>query len=66
MTLKEKLCSPFDGLKKETADELEKTADDYLSEFAEWLSNSYHNLNWYVRNKKTTELIETFKLEKGL
>lgn len=66
MKIREKLCKPFDGLKTQTANELEEIADDYLSEFSEWLSNSYHNLNWYVRNKKTKELIETFKLEKGL
>jgi len=44
MTLKEKLCEPFDGLRTETADKLEVIADDYAIEFAEWKDN-----NQYVR-----------------
>ncbi len=37
MTLKEKLCEPFDGLRTETADKLEVIADDYAIEFADWV-----------------------------
>jgi hypothetical protein len=59
MTLKEKICEPFDGLKKETAHKLLKIADDYAIEFAEWLFD-------VSRIGTTKELLEIFKKEKGL
>ena len=78
MTLKEKLCEPFDGLKIETANKLVKIADDYAIEFAEWCDDNYFkngkgNSNWSASmdwddNEKftTKELLEIFKKEKGL
>ncbi len=59
MTLKEKLCEPFDGLRTETADKLEVIADDYAIEFAEWLFD-------VSRIGTTKELLEKYKKEKGL
>jgi hypothetical protein len=64
MTLKEKICEPFDGLKKETADKLVKISDDYAIEFAEWCfkydrKNPSHTL-------LTTKMLEIFKKEKEL
>ena len=63
MTLKEKLCQPFDGLKIETANKLEKIADDYAIEFAEWVID---NDNKPVGQFTIKELLEIFKKEKGL
>ena len=62
MKLKEKICEPFDGLKKETADKLVKIADDYAIEFAKWVQ--FHSELWI--KYKTSELLEIFKKEKGL
>jgi len=39
MNIKEKLCEPFGGLKKETANKLEKIADNNAIDFADWLNN---------------------------
>lgn len=62
MTLKEKICEPFGGLKKETAKQLEQIADDYAIEFAEWrLTTFIKNADQYT----TKELLEIFKKEKG-
>jgi hypothetical protein len=63
MTLKEKVCEPFYGLKKETSDKLVKIADYYAVEFNDWV-----NINAYKYPTKTTtkELLEIFKKEKGL
>jgi hypothetical protein len=58
MTLKEKLCEPFGGLRTETTDKLEQIADDYAIEFANWL----FNINKEVLIKQLKE----FKKEKGL
>jgi hypothetical protein len=73
MTLKEKICEPFDGLKKETSDKLVKIADEYAIEFAEWLEiNVYKEGNfWKMYSVKytlfnTKELLEIFKKETGL
>ncbi len=40
MTLKEKLCEPFGGLRNETANELERIADEFAIGFAKWLISS--------------------------
>ena len=72
MTLKEKLCEPFDGLKLQTANKLEQIADDYAIEFAEWISklqfkeysNGWGRL-WDKGLYNTKELLEIFKKEKG-
>jgi hypothetical protein len=73
MTIKEKLCKLFDGLKIETSNKLVKIADDYAIEFAEWLEiNVYKEGNlWKMYSVKytlfnTKELLEIFKKEKGL
>lgn len=72
MTLKEKLCEPFGGLKIETANKLEKIADDYAISFAEWTDYLGYVLvdNGWVsfgddKPKTTQELLEIFKKEKG-
>ena len=63
MSIKQKLCEPFGGLKKETANELEKIADDYAIDFGEWIINIYYaNPKW--KYKSTTELLKEFKKEK--
>ena len=65
MSIKQKLCEPFGGLKKETANELEKIADDYAIDFGEWIINIYYaNPKW--KYKSTNELLKEFKKEKGL
>ena len=63
MSIKQKLCEPFGGLKKETANELEKIADDYAIDFGEWIINIYYaNPKW--KYKSTNELLKEFKKEK--
>ena len=77
MTLKEKLCEPFDGLKIETANKLVKIADDYAIEFAEWCMEPKNKLGYHATKKDwfvwdldkwvtTKELLEIFKKQKGL
>lgn len=70
MTLKEKLCEPFDGLKLETFNKLEQIADDYAIEFADWLFLWKQNSigEWKHQNKNkiitsTKQLLEIFKKE---
>ena len=59
MTLKEKLCEPFGGLKTETANELIEIVDDFAIGFAEWLQEN---------DGATTdkELLEIYKKEREL
>ena len=75
MTLKQKLCKPFGGLKTETVNELEVIVDDFTIGFTEWLANSYYSYNFGIkmfehRNKEiyktTKDLLQMFKIEKGL
>jgi len=40
MNLREKLAAPFDGLRTETLNELEKIADDHAIGFAVWLCDA--------------------------
>jgi hypothetical protein len=75
MTLKEKFreilsypfCeskSQFKKLKDENENQLEKIADDYAIEFAEWIIiNCNHKKMEYLDLK---QLLEIFKKEKGL
>ena len=84
MTLKEKFYKKLDwdltGMyqrKIEVSEELEKIADDYAIEFAEWCDDNYFkngkgNSNWSASmdwddNEKftTKELLEIFKKEKN-
>jgi hypothetical protein len=62
MKLKQKLCKPFDGLKKETANELEKIADDYAVNFGYWILRNFNNYGPHDEK----ELLEIFKKEKRL
>lgn len=74
MTLKQKFCEPFDGLKKETADKLLKIADDYAIYFLKWFDkNAYSRgensfLLWDNDKEPLTakELLEIFKKEEEL
>jgi DNA-dependent RNA polymerase auxiliary subunit epsilon len=66
MTLKEKVCEPFDGLKKETADKLVKIADDYAIEFLEWVDSNFLKYNDWDTDTSNKQLLEIFKKEKGL
>ena len=58
MTLKEKLCEPFGGLKTETVNELEQIADDFAIGFAKWLLNERTGFN---RETETKKLLEIYK-----
>lgn len=56
MTLKEKLCEPFDGLKIETVNKLERIADDYAIEFVEWKDDNfliYRDKTYYTKTSST-------------
>ena len=77
MNLIQKLCEPFDGLRTETAKELEKITDDFAIGFAEWcvlwriqFADNKRNLYYYggVKTKEYTiqELLEIYKKEKEL
>ena len=57
MTLKEKIEEV--NINKGMANELEKIADDYAIEFAEWLKDK-------PRSQFNRESLEQFKKEKGL
>lgn len=70
MTLKEKLCEPFDGLKLKRANKLEQIADDYAIEFSQWLRfNAIETTEgWQFDGKYYTDttILEIFKKENGL
>lgn len=78
MTLKEKLCEPFDGLRTETADKLEHIADDYAIKFFEWTMDycvefydstergSIYKFSNHDNKYTNKELLEMFKKQKGL
>lgn len=60
--------SNFGGLRTETANELEKIAEDFAMDFAEWMSgvinSNYRSRgNWFVKGeiKTTKELLEIYK-----
>lgn len=61
MTLKEKIEEV--KINKVMANELEKVADDYAIEFAEWVIDTD---NKPVGHFTIKELLEIFKKEKGL
>lgn len=58
MTLREKLCQPFDGLLTETIDKLEKIVDEFSIGFAEW--NHEHG-RFIQENLTTKQLLEIYK-----
>ncbi len=62
MTLKEKLCEPFGGLRSESVNELEKIADDFAIGFAKYvlINNGKYK---YIDLEK---MLKLFKKEKGL
>ena len=67
MTIKEKLCEPFGGLKTETVNELEQIADDFAIGFADWMICKAEKYNSYLcLIKDYKELLEIYKKEKGL
>jgi hypothetical protein len=74
MTLKEKLCEPFGGLKTETVNELEQIADEFAIGFDNWkYNNCIYFVGWkillgdkYPNTYSVKELLEIYKKEKGL
>ncbi len=74
MTLKEKLCKPFGGLKTETVNELEVIADEHAIGFFDWFNSKeaedlMHDLVIVGEvdiNTTTKELLEIYKKEKSL
>jgi dissimilatory sulfite reductase (desulfoviridin) alpha/beta subunit len=66
MTLKEKLCEPFGGLKTETVNELEVIADEYAVDFAEWVDDKGLEVVLNQKPKNTKELLEIYKIHKEL
>ena len=65
MTLKEKLCKPFGGLKTETVNELEQIADDFAIGFADWYLKKSEKYDSYLKLKNDTKkLLEIYKKEK--
>jgi hypothetical protein len=67
MNLIQKLCEPFDGLRTETAKELEKITDDFAIGFAEWILNKAEKYNEYLYEiQDLKELLEIYKKEKEL
>ena len=70
MTLKEK----FEQVESPVAIELEKIADDYAIEFAEWMMSKFISIEPEVSFKglhngdfsTTNELLKIFKKQKGL
>ena len=65
MTLKEKLCEPFGGLKNETVNELEQIADDFAIDFADWIRVCHLKRRSYDFDN-IEELLTIYKEEKGL
>ena len=69
MTLKEKLCEPFGGLKTETVNELEQITDDFAIGFAEWTFINFPNQYKVHQYKEkdgfytTKKLLEIYKKE---
>ena len=61
MTLKEKIGDVY--INNDMSKNLEKIADDYAIEFLDWYGGLRLN---QVDGKKTKELLEIFKKEKGL
>lgn len=63
MKLREKLCEPLGGLSNNTANELEKIADEYAVDFAKWFVDSAGKPkgDW-----SANELLQIFKKEKGM
>ena len=71
MTLRFKLCEPFDGLRTETANQLEQIADEYAIGFADWFKEQTNNQpKGFDRKslvyKTTAELLEIYKKERSL
>ena len=76
MKLREKICEPFGGLSNNTANELEKIADEYAIEFAEWVEKLPPDRKVSAWSKSgefrglftmdNEQLLQLFKKEKGL
>jgi len=65
MTLKEKLCEPFGGLKTETVNELEQIVVDFAIDFADWIRVCQLKRRSYDFDN-IEELLTIYKEEKGL
>ncbi len=61
MTLKEK----FGEVKSPISSGLEKIADDYAIEFAEWIDKNHKSISLEIYSNKK-KVLEIFKKEKGL
>jgi hypothetical protein len=72
MTLQEKICEPFGGLKTETVNELEQIVVDFAIGFAEWMNKTENRLGYHETKNRwyhfdsgkwitTKELLETYK-----
>ena len=59
MKLEEKICQPFDGLKKETLKEVIKIIDDFSIEFVEWFL-LYENIK-FDDKMNLEEVLELYK-----
>jgi hypothetical protein len=69
MTLKEKIeYEDYDKVyaKFGLISEVQKIADDYAIEFAEWVGINYFVYNTWEESKSMRELLEIYKKEKGL
>jgi hypothetical protein len=64
MTLKEKLCEPFGGLKTETANELVEIVDEFAIGFAKWYNEILAEDEF--KEEKSKELLEIYKKENKL
>ena len=72
MTLRQKLCDPFGGLRTETADQLEQIADEHAIDFADWLDTEEAQqlildlkmVGELPKMPKTKELLQIFKKKK--
>ncbi len=63
MTLREKLCEPFDGLPTKTVDKLERIAEEFAIGFLDW---NFDKGQWMTKNLDLKELLEIYKKEKKL
>ena len=69
MQLKAKLCRPFDGLRTETANELEKIADEFAVGFTIWIlenQDTIVSIEYDTPESAIKNLLEIYKKEKGL
>ena len=61
MTLKEKLCHPFGGLRTDTLNELEKIAEDFTIGFMKWFYENAYLIEWLSNDNKREQLLKAYK-----